>query len=31
VPASNLTDGDAPPLEVHGVATVEEAIRALLR
>ena len=31
VPASNLTEGEAPPLEVHGVATVDEAIRALLR
>jgi len=31
VPASNLTDGAALPLEVHGVATVDEAIGALLR
>jgi DNA repair protein RadA/Sms len=31
VPASNLTDGAALPLEVHGVATVNEAIGALLR
>jgi DNA repair protein RadA/Sms len=31
VPASNLTAGEAQPLEVHGVATVDEAIRALLR
>jgi DNA repair protein RadA/Sms len=31
VPASNLAEGETPPLEVHGVATVDEAIRALLR
>jgi DNA repair protein RadA/Sms len=31
VPASNLTEGEALPLEVHGVATVDEAIRAVLR
>jgi DNA repair protein RadA/Sms len=31
VPASNLTDGTALPLEVHGVATVDEAIGMLLR
>jgi DNA repair protein RadA/Sms len=31
VPASNLTENEALPLEVHGVATVDEAIRALLR
>jgi DNA repair protein RadA/Sms len=31
VPASNLADGAALPLEVHGVATVDEAIAAVLR
>jgi DNA repair protein RadA/Sms len=31
VPASNLTDGVKLPLEVHGVATVDEALAALLR
>jgi DNA repair protein RadA/Sms len=31
VPASNLTEGVVPPLEVHGVATVDDALGALLR
>jgi len=31
VPASNLGDGAALPLEAHGVATVDEAIAVLLR
>ena len=31
VPASNLTDGASLPFEVHGVTTVDEAIRVLLR
>jgi DNA repair protein RadA/Sms len=31
VPASNLGDGVKFPLEVHGVATVEEALGLLLR
>ena len=31
VPASNLTEGVTLPLEVHGVATVDDAIGALLR
>jgi DNA repair protein RadA/Sms len=31
VPASNLTDGVTLPLEVHGVATVDDALGLLLR
>ena len=31
VPASNLTEGTSLPFEVHGVTTVDEAIRVLLR
>jgi DNA repair protein RadA/Sms len=31
VPKSNLTEGLALPLEVHGVATVDDALTALLR